>query len=70
MFKCLVKPVLLYECETWRMNATPISQIESQMRNCGTELAKDQWRKILSTDTEPTGEEEERKTKKHLEEGG
>ena len=43
MFNCLVKPVLLYGSETWRMNATPISKVQTFVNSCLRKILQIHW---------------------------
>ena len=43
MFNCLVKLALLYGSETWRMNATPISKVQTFVNSCLRKILQIHW---------------------------
>ena len=43
MFNCLVKPVLLYGSETWRMNTTPINKVQTFVNSCLRKIIRIHW---------------------------
>ena len=50
MFNCLVKPVLLYGSETWRMNATPISKVQTFVNSCLRKILQIHWPERITND--------------------
>ena len=43
MFNCLVKPVLLYGSETWRMDATPIRKVQTFVNSSLRKILRKHW---------------------------
>ena len=48
IFNSTVKPVLLYGCETWRMNETPIKKLQSFINTCLRKILKIFWPELIS----------------------
>ena len=48
IFNSTVKPVLLYGCETWRMNETPIKKLQSFINTCLRKILKIHWPELIS----------------------
>ena len=48
VFNSIVKPVLLYGSETWRMNNTPINKVQSFINSCLRKILRVHWPEVIS----------------------
>ena len=48
IFNSTVKPVLLYGCETWRMNETPIKKLQTFINACLRKILRIYWPETIS----------------------
>ena len=48
IFNSTVKPVLLYGCETWRMNETPMKKLQAFINTCLRKILRIHWPETIS----------------------
>ena len=48
IFNSTIKPVLLYGCETWRMNSTPINKVQSFINSCLRKILRIHWPEVIT----------------------
>ena len=48
IFNSTIKPVLLYDCKTWRMNETPIKKLQTFINACLRKILRIHWPETIT----------------------